>query len=134
MAEPIILVVEDEADLRETLAIALEQDGFAVRQAANGREALCQLEESIELPSVILLDLMMPVMNGTKFLEALAARPRLSQIPVVVLSAAVEYLATPGVTASFRKPVKLDVLVRTLHAVCDAEGGSNTGRSSASIH
>ena len=132
MAERTILVIEDDSDLRETLAAALEQESFVVRQASNGRDALCALEESIELPSVILLDLMMPVMNGPSFLRELAARPRLAHIPVVVLSAAVQYIATPGVTASFRKPAKFDALLQTLRAVCDADGGAS-GRS-ATIH
>lgn len=121
VADRTILVVEDEADLRETLAIALEHEQFEVRQSGNGRDALCLLESSIALPSVILLDLMMPVMNGATFMRELRARPRLAQIPVVVLSAAVQYIETPGATAAFRKPVSLEVLVRTLRALCAAD-------------
>lgn len=120
-APPVVLLVDDESDLRETLALALEHESFRVLEAANGREALALLEASEELPDVVVLDLMMPVMNGVAFLEACRTRPRLAGLPIVVLSAATQYIPTPGARLAFRKPVSLDALSRGLRAVC-AEG------------
>src|SRR5215216_6047033 len=80
-----VLVVEDEPMLRRTLADTLTDEGFAVRQAADGREAL-ELLESWR-PHVILLDLLMPIMDGRAFLGELRQRDGVSDILVVVISA-----------------------------------------------
>ncbi|XYD10175.1 response regulator [Methylobacterium sp. NMS12] len=80
-----ILVVEDEADVRDHVCAYLAREGFPVREAENGLRALESLEA--ERPSLILLDLMMPEMDGFAFLRALRARPDSRDIPVVVLTA-----------------------------------------------
>jgi CheY-like chemotaxis protein len=79
------LVVYDDAAIRDTLKEFLEGDGFRVVTASNGQEALTLLRS--EKPSCILLDLMMPVMNGGEFLEALRQDNELCNTPVMVLSA-----------------------------------------------
>lgn len=81
-----ILLVDDDYDIRSVLCEVLEQEGFAVGVATNGREALTYLEGN-PAPSLILLDLMMPVMNGFEFRELQVANPRWSEIPVIVMSA-----------------------------------------------
>jgi CheY-like chemotaxis protein len=80
-----ILIVDDDADLRDTLLMLLKQSGFDVRTAANGRAALEQV--NAERPSLILLDLMMPEMNGWQFIEHVRQDPRLGSIPIVIMTA-----------------------------------------------
>jgi CheY-like chemotaxis protein len=80
-----ILVVEDEADTREMLVMILGLYGFPTAAASNGQEALEYLRTH-EPPKLILLDLMMPVMDGVEFRTAQLADPRLAHIPVVVVS------------------------------------------------
>jgi CheY-like chemotaxis protein len=80
-----ILVVDDDPDLRELLRRTLEREGYAVLEAADGRAALARIEE--RLPGLILLDLMMPHMNGFELLTELRARPEWRGIPVVVVTA-----------------------------------------------
>ncbi|HKD43173.1 MAG TPA: response regulator [Myxococcaceae bacterium] len=82
---PSILVVDDDPDILEALSEILESEGFAIRQARNGQEAL-EILETVS-PNLILLDLMMPVMDGWEFAEKMRRRVDWSQIPVIVLSA-----------------------------------------------
>src|SRR5262245_22552685 len=81
-----ILVVEDDADTRESLRAVLEVARYDVRTASNGREAL-EVLARIEAPGLILLDLMMPVMSGFEFLAARREDAALERIPVVIVSA-----------------------------------------------
>src|SRR5690349_16993945 len=81
-----VLVVDDDADIRETVSLILEDEGYEVQSAQDGAAALGVLRAG-PLPDVILLDLMMPVMNGWQFREQQTRDPRLAAIPVVVLSA-----------------------------------------------
>ena len=110
-----ILLVEDEADLRETLAELLQAEGYRVDTATNGREALDRLQEA-DLPGLIILDLMMPVMTGWKFLEEQQQDPLLAHVPVVVLTAVANLpgMQVPGAVACFRKPVDLAAFLSTL--------------------
>jgi CheY-like chemotaxis protein len=80
-----VLVVEDDEDIRADLTAILRVKGFEVGEAANGKEALAQLEEGHH-PCLIVLDLMMPVMNGWELRTAMLANPALAAIPVVVVS------------------------------------------------
>ena len=80
-----ILVVDDERNLRESLAEALTQNGYRVTTAANGREAYAFLQESC--PDLMLCDWKMPVMDGAKLLALLKEEGRLSKLPVLVLTA-----------------------------------------------
>jgi len=81
---PYILVVDDDADFRTGLRIALEMKGYQVDEAAHGEEALLKLLE--KPPLLVLLDLQMPVMNGREMLLAHAATPELKDVPVVIIS------------------------------------------------
>jgi CheY-like chemotaxis protein len=112
-----ILVVEDDPDIRESLRIVLEGEGYQVDAAANGREALDRLGH--ERPCLILLDLMMPVMSGTELLTVLRGRDSLKTIPVVVVSAYGHLAqATQGVEGFMTKPVALDDLLGVVTRFC----------------
>ncbi|HET7755085.1 MAG TPA: response regulator [Anaeromyxobacteraceae bacterium] len=84
--KPLVLIVEDDPEIRLVLADILETCGYAVSQAQHGREALDKLEAGLR-PAAILLDLMMPVMNGWVFRAAQLEDRRLASIPIVVLTA-----------------------------------------------
>ncbi len=82
-----LLVVEDEDDIREALVELLSLEGYEARGVSNGRDALTALEAGFA-PAGIVLDLMMPVMNGWQLRQALLDDPRFARIPVVVVTAA----------------------------------------------
>ncbi len=82
---PVVLVVDDDPDILEALSEILEAEGFDIRRARNGKEALERLEP--EPPQLILLDLMMPVMDGWEFSQRMREIPHAAKIPVIVLSA-----------------------------------------------
>jgi CheY-like chemotaxis protein len=81
---PYILVVDDDADFRSGLRMALEIKGYQVEEAANGAEALAKLME--KPPLLVLLDLQMPVMNGREMLQRMRATQELKEVPVVIIS------------------------------------------------
>ena len=85
-----VLVVEDDEGIRESIIELLHEHGFDATGAPDGRSALLALREATELPGLILLDLMMPVMDGWAFRTQQLADPRLKDIPVVILSATSE--------------------------------------------
>jgi len=85
VADNVALVVEDEADSREVMRRMLQSEGWKVREAHNGREALEELARG--LPSIVLLDLMMPEMDGFQLLDELHARPEWKELPVLVVTA-----------------------------------------------
>ncbi|HZN66846.1 MAG TPA: response regulator [Tepidisphaeraceae bacterium] len=82
-----ILVVDDEASARNALARLLRKEGYDVETAGNGREALAALESPEHKPDLMLLDLMMPEIDGLELLEILQASPAWKALPVVVLTA-----------------------------------------------
>jgi PAS domain S-box-containing protein len=82
---PGVLIVEDEAQTREGLRRSLERDGWAVAEAENGKVGLARLADGV--PELVLLDLMMPEMDGFEFLDELRRRPEWQRVPVVVLTA-----------------------------------------------
>jgi CheY-like chemotaxis protein len=83
-----ILIVDDDLDIREALSETLEDQGFSVVTAANGLEALALLHTMKIAPSVIMLDLMMPMMDGYGFLDERRKHPELAAIPVTIITAA----------------------------------------------
>jgi CheY-like chemotaxis protein len=120
MADPkkTVLVVEDDRDCRDLIVEMLEADGYAVRQANNGRDALSQLSTMTVEPALVLLDMMMPEMDGAEFLRMLGAR-RLTSLPVVVLSAHAPGARALGARLVLRKPVELDALLDLVRDFCD---------------
>lgn len=115
------MIVDDEADLRETLKDLLEIYGYAVITASNGREAL-ELLKRQDVPCLVLLDLMMPVMNGWEFLEALQAeRPAdADELPIVVISAAADVADVERRYGChvMRKPLNLKHLASMANQYC----------------
>src|SRR5688572_9539676 len=117
MRSPNILVVEDHADLREMLAVLLESEGYVVQTANNGAEAFEVMKES--RPSLILLDLMMPVMTGDEFRERQLADPRYRDVPVICMTAAHDGRArAERIRADqyFQKPIDFDELLTVVRA------------------
>jgi two-component system response regulator MprA len=116
-----ILVVEDATEICATMKDLLEMEGYEVTCASNGLEALQHLESTSVLPDVILLDLMMPRMDGYSFRREQKKRPELSSIPVVVMTAAndVQAKAKALEPAGFlRKPFKdIETILNSIERV-----------------
>jgi CheY-like chemotaxis protein len=116
-----VLVVEDDRPIRDSMVQVLQDEGYAVLVAIDGSEALRLLRDTPELPGLILLDLMMPTMDGFQFRAEQLADPRLSSIPVVVLSADVNVFAraeTLHVQGVLKKPLSLDALLGCVEQHC----------------
>jgi len=107
---PLVLVVDDDDAIREALCDLLEDAGFATVGARHGLEALKLLGASTETPTFILLDLMMPVMDGWAFCDSLRRNHRLREIPVIAISAAEisESIRPEGIDAFLAKPIDVD--------------------------
>lgn len=117
MKDRTVLIVEDDGDTREMLERFLELEGFQVRTAANGRQALDQLEAGAA-PSVIVLDLMMPVMDGWQFRQEQVRRSDLAKIPVIVVSAAGrDRISKIDADAYLSKPVDLEELLEGIEKI-----------------
>ena len=121
MTDPVrtkkILVIEDDDDIRRNLHELLESEGFATISASNGKEALDLLSKESTLPDLILLDLMMPIMDGFQFRENQKIVPRIAQIPVVVMTAAShaeEKKNRLGAVACITKPFDIDLALQTI--------------------
>ena len=113
-----VLVVEDEEDLREMMRDALELSGYAVVTADDGQDALDKLGH-IESLCLIILDLLMPVMNGWDFLTAMRKRSELMAVPIVIHSSA-PGPAPPGVARVIQKPVQFESLLTIVREYCSA--------------
>jgi CheY-like chemotaxis protein len=119
--ERTILIVEDDADIRSAIVEVLTDGNYRALQASNGAAALDELRSAAPRPCVILLDVMMPVMDGKEFRDAQRNDETLGRIPVVVLSAHADAttLAEQMQAAGFlRKPVDLSTLLETVEQFC----------------
>jgi len=118
-----LLVVDDDLDIRDALQDVFELEGYAVLLAADGLEALAQLRQAESPPHLILLDLMMPRMDGFAFREALRHDSALSEIPVLVASADLDVKgAAEGLDVAgwLRKPLDLSELLSTVKRLSQA--------------
>jgi CheY-like chemotaxis protein len=114
-----ILLVEDDASIRDTLRELLEDEGYRVLGAENGVEALRQLRSCA--PHVILLDLMMPVMDGWELRKELQQDSALARIPVVIVSAdhmLDQKVGALAAQAYLAKPFELEALLSTIRRLC----------------
>lgn len=115
-----VLLVEDDRDIRENMIEFLELEGYEVEAASNGLEALDRLKARTELPSVILLDLMMPVMDGIAFRREQRKDPRIAEVPVVLMTAngrAESHADQIAARALVKKPVDIDALADLLKSI-----------------
>jgi CheY-like chemotaxis protein len=114
------MVVDDDEDIRELLKVFLEAEGYGVTLAADGLEALQQIQTQ-KPPGLILLDLMMPQMDGEKFLKALGATP-FAEIPVIILSGhtSAQDAASKLSATCLMKPVELNDLLSMVRTVMAA--------------
>ncbi|WP_242343226.1 response regulator [Anaeromyxobacter terrae] len=111
MTDPLVLVVDDDPDILDAICDILEGEGYRVARARHGVEALERVEA--EKPAIILLDLMMPVMDGLAFAQALRERPGKAGIPIVVISADgnPQRAASVGAAGYLAKPFDIDALL-----------------------
>jgi CheY-like chemotaxis protein len=119
-AERGILIVEDDVDVREALAVFLAGEGYKVVEAGHGAEALDQLRSAVPF-CLILLDLFMPVMDGWTFRAEQLRDAALATIPVIVISAdasAVRRGRELGAVASMVKPIDFDALLKHVDEYC----------------
>jgi two-component system chemotaxis response regulator CheY len=125
----VVLVVDDDPDILEALSEILEAEGFEIRRARNGKEALERLEP--DPPQLILLDLMMPVMDGWEFAQRMRQRPSVAGIPLIVLSADrnVGSKATDiGAVGHLAKPFELNDLLDMVRRSLGQAQASSAGR------
>lgn len=113
-----ILLVEDNEDLRNLESEILEAEGYKVDVATNGQEALDVLNQTRHNPCLILLDLMMPIMNGMQFLNIMKANPLYANIPVLIVSAVAKHSKIDGVVGHMQKPINLDKLFDIVEKYC----------------
>jgi CheY-like chemotaxis protein len=111
-----VLIIEDEQELREMMRDALELYGYAVVTAADGQDAFDKLG-GIDKICLVILDLLMPIMNGWDFLDRLRQRSELASVPVVVHSSAPGPVPL-GATRVLQKPVPLDRLIAVVREYC----------------
>lgn len=125
-----VLIVEDDPAILTTLADLLDDEGYSVSVARDGREALNALRaRPASPPCLILLDLMMPNMNGAEFRSEQIKDVMLSSIPVVLLTAdrnGSRIAEELNVAAMLRKPPDLDALISLIRRYCDHGGHSST--------
>lgn len=116
-----VLLVDDDPSIREVLAELLEDEGYTVARATDGADALRLLRQQQEPPCLILLDLMMPTMNGWEFRDAQRRDPALAPIPVIAISAHADIeLAAAQLDAAgcLAKPVDIERLLSTVEHFC----------------
>jgi twitching motility two-component system response regulator PilH len=111
---PILLIVDDDDDVRALISNLLHASGYAVVEARDGADALAQLRGAARLPVAILTDLSMPGIDGWQFIERVRKDPRLLPIPVVVISSSMS--PPPGVCC-LRKPVGREALMHALTGI-----------------
>jgi CheY-like chemotaxis protein len=122
MTSPLVLVVDDDPDILDAICDILDAEGYRVSRARHGREALEQVDH--ELPDVILLDLMMPVMDGVAFSQALRKRPEGNDVPIVVISADgnPQRATAVGAVGYLAKPFDIDALLAQVAGITHGEG------------
>lgn len=132
-----LLIVEDDADISEALQGYLELQGYEVRAASNGKEALAYLETPPR-PSLILLDMALPIMDGHRVLTARKANAALAGVPVIILSAGMAamnprdravYASSYDVAAFLKKPVEPRQLLEVIERYSLKSSGAQAGTS-----
>lgn len=125
-SEAYVLVVDDDPAIRGLVADALREEGYAVDLAAHGREALEAMRA--RRPATVVLDLMMPTMDGFTFMEKCHNEQLCDNVPIVVISAvhdALQRIKEVPIHACIAKPFDLDELIRTVTALTGRNGHTN---------
>ncbi len=123
MGRPVIYVVDDQAELRESICDELRRKGFETVGASHGERALSLLREGTP-PSLVLLDLLMPEKDGWEVVAALKGDARLKSVPIVLMSAVpprATTLQAQGVAAVLPKPFTMDELMFVVSRVLELE-------------
>jgi two-component system, sensor histidine kinase and response regulator len=115
VSQRIILIVEDDVDIRESLRDVFEDEGYLVRCAENGREGLAALRQA-ERPSLVVLDLIMPVMTGNELYATMQADPALADIPVIVSTS--DPSRAPSGVLIIKKPVDVRAMLSAIERLC----------------
>ena len=121
ICQSLVMIVEDDRDVRESIAEVLTDNEYFALAAVNGKDAIEKLRSAVKHPCLILLDIMMPVMDGWQFRAAQREDPDLGEIPVVVLTAHANIEEAAGVMAAaacLKKPVELEALLHTIEKFC----------------
>jgi len=119
MPHDYILVVDDDDAIRDSVVEALEDASYPVKSAHDGREALSILRQGDGLPCLVLLDLMMPVMDGWAFAREQSQDPALADLPICVITAVGTSRPIPSdAVAVVRKPFKLKDLLDVVQQHC----------------
>jgi CheY-like chemotaxis protein len=128
MITPLVLVVDDDPDILEAICDILEGEGYRVARARHGLEALLRVEA--ERPALILLDLMMPVMDGVAFSHELRLRPAVRDVPIVVISADGnrQRAASVGATGYLAKPFDIDSLLAHVSGIAGGASARTDAR------
>ena len=113
-----ILLVEDDRDVRESIAEVLEEEGYRVTLAKTGVDAIEQLGKSHHLPTAIVLDLMMPVMDGWQFRKEQKQHPDIADIPLVVITATGKRPVLVDAAELVMKPLDLNRLFEAIERYC----------------
>ena len=114
-----VLIVDDDPNIREALKAYFEFEGYEVRVAGNGQEALALLKVN-EKPCLILLDLMMPVMSGWEFAKIAEKDVTIGQIPIVICSAFIDKAEQIKARGHLSKPLDMDELMGLANECCPA--------------
>lgn len=112
-----ILIVEDDDDIRNVMIDLLESEGYVAQAATNGKEAL-DLLGTMAKPCLVLLDMMMPIMNGRQFLDKVMSDVVLAPIPVLIVSAVADKTNTEGSVGFLKKPIDIDVVLNVVSQYC----------------
>jgi CheY-like chemotaxis protein len=112
-----ILLIEDDIDINEAVTYILQEEGYIVISTFNGQEALEYLRDSNQKPALIILDIMMPIMNGYEFREAQLKDPKISSIPTILLSASGKYedFSQMNFSECLKKPLDLERLIEVIN-------------------
>jgi CheY-like chemotaxis protein len=132
----LLLIVDDDSDIREMMALCLERVGYQVEGVSSGQQALRRLAEA-PIPALVLLDLMMPSMSGQQLWQALRALPGLKDVVVVAVSgdhAVREKAEAMGLRGHLKKPFALHDLLITVRRALEPGGGSGAGPGGGRPH
>ena len=113
-----VMVVEDDEAIRSSMVEMLELEGYATYAATNGQEALDLLINDIPKPCLVLLDRMMPIMNGREFLDAIMKDAMLAPIPVLIVSAVADPINSMGSIGFLKKPIDVNNVLDIVSRYC----------------